>query len=383
MTINDYIDEYGIYSFQEKEFNEVDATIFSYLSYAKLDKIFEEKRRVTIQEAGRMNLGFQTGKDNNIIAVKGANNLLKYLKDTKRYKNCILSHYQYIGNEETQFGAVTIEYDKNKIYISFEGTDELFSGWIEDFMLSYQCPTKSHEQAIRYLNKNLIFQKKEVILGGHSKGGNLALVAGMYANNYVKKKIKTIYGMDSPGLLKEQIESKEYESIRNKYIHIIPNYSMIGILLKTEKDIVIKSKKKGILSHDIFNWEVEENQLVKDELSNLSIEIREETDKWIKKYNQEDRYEFVHNLNEIIQKSKVKNFLEIKKEHKKIIDIITESKNMTGQTKKMLKDLIGIMIKSYNDTKIEEIKAVLEKNLKISTRIKSINISKKKISNDN
>ena len=383
MTIYDYIDEYGIYSFQEKAFNEVDATIFSYLSYAKLDKIFEERRKVTIQEAGRMHLGFQIEKDNNIIAVKGGNDLLKYIKDTKRYKDCILSHYQYIGNEETQFGAVTIEYDKNKIYISFEGTDELFSGWIEDFMLSYQCPTKSHEQAINYLNKYLIFQKKEVILGGHSKGGNLALVAGMYANNYVKKRIKVIYGMDSPGLLKEQVESKEYKSIKDKYIHIIPNYSMIGVLLKSEKDIVIKSKKKGILAHDIFNWEIEDEKLLREELSNQSKEIRIETEKWIEKYNQEDKYKFVKNLNEIIQKSKVTDFLEIKKEHRKIINIIAESKNLSTQTKAMLKDLIRIMIKSYNDTKVEEIKIMLEKNLKISNKIKPINISKKRISSDN
>ncbi|MBR2827938.1 MAG: DUF2974 domain-containing protein, partial [Bacilli bacterium] len=360
MTIYEYIDEYGVYSFKENEFNEVDATIFSYLSYAKLDKVFEEKRKVTIQEAGRMQLGYQNGEDDNIIAVKGANNLLKYIKDTKRYKNCILSHYKYIGNKETQFGAVTIEYDKNKLYISFEGTDELFSGWIEDFMLSYQCPTKAHEQAIKYLNKYLIFQKKEVILGGHSKGGNLALIAGMYANNYAKKRIKTIYGMDSPGLLKEQLESNEYNSIKEKYIHIIPNYSMVGILLKTEKDIVIKSKKKGILAHDIFNWEIQGNELIREELSILSKEIRKETDKWIDKYNEEDKYEFVKNLNDIILKSNVVDFLEIKKEHKKIINIITESKSMTNQTKTMLKELIGIMIKSYSDTKIEEIKTKIE-----------------------
>lgn len=378
MTIYEYIDEYGVYSFKENEFNEVDATIFSYLSYAKLDKVFEEKRKVTIQEAGRMQLGYQNGEDDNIIAVKGANNLLKYIKDTKRYKNCILSHYKYIGNKETQFGAVTIEYDKNKLYISFEGTDELFSGWIEDFMLSYQCPTKAHEQAIKYLNKYLIFQKKEVILGGHSKGGNLALIAGMYANNYAKKRIKTIYGMDSPGLLKEQLESNEYNSIKEKYIHIIPNYSMVGILLKTEKDIVIKSKKKGILAHDIFNWEIQGNELIREELSILSKEIRKETDKWIDKYNEEDKYEFVKNLNDIILKSNVVDFLEIKKEHKKIINIITESKSMTNQTKTMLKELIGIMIKSYSDTKIEEIKTKIEKNIKIPNKINPLAINKNK-----
>ena len=34
MNIYDYIDQYGMYSFLEKEINEVDYVIFSFLSYA-------------------------------------------------------------------------------------------------------------------------------------------------------------------------------------------------------------------------------------------------------------------------------------------------------------------------------------------------------------
>ena len=34
MNVYNYIDDYGIYSFKEKKFNEVDAIIFSFLSYA-------------------------------------------------------------------------------------------------------------------------------------------------------------------------------------------------------------------------------------------------------------------------------------------------------------------------------------------------------------
>ena len=35
-TIDTYLKEYGNYTFQEEEFNEVDAIIFSLLSYANL-----------------------------------------------------------------------------------------------------------------------------------------------------------------------------------------------------------------------------------------------------------------------------------------------------------------------------------------------------------
>ena len=58
MNVYNYIDDYGIYSFKEKKFNEVDAIIFSFLSYANFDEIMKEDKKCTIQEIGRMHLGF-------------------------------------------------------------------------------------------------------------------------------------------------------------------------------------------------------------------------------------------------------------------------------------------------------------------------------------
>ncbi|MBR4741407.1 MAG: DUF2974 domain-containing protein, partial [Desulfovibrio sp.] len=84
---------------------------------------------------------------------------------------------EYIGNDKIQFGAISVEYMTNKVFIAYEGTDSLFRGWIENFLLSYRFPTASHKMAIQYLNKHYTFSRKRLILGGHSKGGNLALVA--------------------------------------------------------------------------------------------------------------------------------------------------------------------------------------------------------------
>ena len=43
MNIYDYIDDYGIYSFKEKKFNDVDAAIFSFIVYANLKYILKNK----------------------------------------------------------------------------------------------------------------------------------------------------------------------------------------------------------------------------------------------------------------------------------------------------------------------------------------------------
>jgi len=40
-----------------------------------------------------------------------------------------------------------------------------------------------------------------MIIGGHSKGGNLALIAAMYCNFFIRRKIINVYSNDGPGIL--------------------------------------------------------------------------------------------------------------------------------------------------------------------------------------
>ena len=365
MELYDYIDNYGIYTFQEKAFNEVDNAIFSFLSYANFTNILEDNKELTINEAGREHLGLHPDKDRNVIAVREGNKLLRYIKDVKRYKDCILKNYEYVGDENVQFGALSIEYQKNEVYVSFEGTDELFSGWKENFMLSYQFPTISHKMAISYLNRKYTFSNKKLIIGGHSKGGNLALVAGMYANRFVTRKIKKIYNNDGPGLLEKEFTSKKFEKVKKIYSHIIPNYSLIGLLLNHTNDKVIESTNKGILAHDIIYWTVEGNHFQRTELSPLSRELDKKIQNWFQDYKDQDKKEFINNLDTILKKAKVTSILDIKEEKRKIWDIIYQSKDISDSTKKTLQDFLGIMITSIRDTKKEEIKSLWSNLFKI------------------
>ena len=364
MNIYDYIDEYGIYSFNEKVFNEVDAVIFSFLSYVDFSNILDHGKH-TIKEIGRMHLGLHHRNEDNIIAVTDATKILTYLKDSKRYKDCIVFNHEYVGNKKVQFGAISIEYLPGKVFVSFEGTDELFSGWIEDFMLSYEFPTASHKLAINYLNKHYTFSLKELIIGGHSKGGNLALVAGMYANAFVRAKIKTIYNCDGPGLLEKEFNSSKYQRILPKYIHIIPEYSVVGIILNHSKDSVIKSSVKGLLAHDIIYWQINRNKFERANLSNQSIEMDNDIQKWLAKYNKQDKRVFADNLNYILYRSDIQSLLDLKNEKKKILDLIKESKEMDASTKKMITDLIAILLKSVKTTREIEVKNFISKNINI------------------
>jgi hypothetical protein len=363
MNIYNYIDNFGMYSFSEKEFNEIDSVIFSFLSYANFEGIFDDKKKLTIKEVGRMHLGLHKNDELNVVATREAIKLLRYIKDTNRYKNCLLYNYEYIGNDNVQFGVISIEYLKNNVYVSFEGTNQLFSGWKENFMLSFEFPTISHKMAISYLNKHYTFTNKKLLIGGHSKGGNLALVGGMYCNIFVRNKIKMIYNFDGPGLLDKEFYSKRFKEILNKYIHIIPDESEVGLFLNNDNDYVIASTSKGPIDHNIVYWQVEEDHFIKTNLSPLSRELKKEIKTWLSKYNKEDKLSFTKNLESIYTKANIKSIIELKEKKSNILKLIYESKDMNDKTKSILIDFIMIIIKCLENTKKEEFKNIINENM--------------------
>ena len=125
MNLFTFIDKYGDYNFDEFEFNEVDNVVMYMLSYLDLTRIvsnnkFNKKR---IQDVGDIFFSNYDKEKKNIRAIKNAIKILKYIKDTKRYKDLLLYNYVYETSGDSQFGVLTIELNKNLVYVSFEGTD--------------------------------------------------------------------------------------------------------------------------------------------------------------------------------------------------------------------------------------------------------------------
>ena len=345
MTLFEYIDKYGDYSFEEKEINEVDNMIFSFLSYVNLQNI-ELSEKETLESVSKKVFSIDRRGKKSIIAEKDALRLLKAIMNKKRYKDCLLFNYIYEVDDDSQFSVITIEYLKNHIYISFEGTDEMISSWYEDFLLSYQYPTKSHVKAVEYL-KRYTLSKYSIILGGHSKGGNIALVAAMNTNPFVKSKITDIYSMDGPGLLPEILNSKKYKRIERKYHHIVPENSLVGMLLENTNEVVIKTTASGILAHDILYWEITNNYITRSRLSYFSRTLRKSLNKYIYSLTKDELEEVIKQLGDICKKVNIKSLVEIMDDNNKIVLLMKEIAKVNGRTKKMLTNIVEIFVKSY------------------------------------
>ena len=333
-TIYDYVEEYGKYTLLEKEFNEVDNVIFSMLSYNDWFNIVPEigQGTITLKEAAEIFFKKRNLKsiEKSILAIKEGTNLLKKIYNTKRYKDLILLNYEYQITFDIQFGALCIKLPDHTMYVSFEGTDNFLSGWEEDFLMSYQFPVPAQREAIKYLNKVVKFFGPRVYVGGHSKGGNLALVSSMYCRGSVFRKINWIYSNDGPGLRKKELESRRYDRVINKFSHIVPNESFIGMLFCSYDDyVVIKSAKKKYIQHNCMNWLVDGNRFQRAELSEFSKRFHKAITSWLDKQDDAKKEEFIRiffsifkqveitDLNDII-KAKITNMMKILKGMKNI-----------------------------------------------------------------
>lgn len=352
MNIIDYINKYGDTTLEEKDLTQIDKLLFSLLSYVKFDGTVStnSKDKRTLKKVGESYFKVTSKKEikNQLISIRIAIDIFDKIRTKKRYENLLLYNDIYIGNDSQQFSAVCIEINPNLVYVSYEGTDQLVSGWKEDCKLSYEYPVEAQKQAIKYLNKHFLFRSCKLIVGGHSKGGNLALVASMNCNSIVKNRIEEVYSYDGPGLREAQIESYRYRKIKKKYTHIIPNYSLFGLLLRHDNDYkVIKANKKGIMAHSASSWLIDDDKFIEAKLSTSSKIFEVGVSNWLNKYNDHQRRLFVKYFFELFEKNNIISFMEFTQNYKLILEIIKEAKDLDPIVKNMTKDLIKMLV-DYN-----------------------------------
>lgn len=74
-----------------------------------------------------------------------------------------------------------------------------------------------------------------MFVGGHSKGGNLAVYGAALCEKEIQDKIIKIYSNDAPGFSEEFLESEGLQRIFPKIERYITEGSIIGTLLAHKK----------------------------------------------------------------------------------------------------------------------------------------------------
>jgi hypothetical protein len=207
---------------------------------------------------------------------------------------------------------VTFLLSDGSAYVAFRGTDTTVAGWKEDFNMSYLPDTEGQLSAVRYLNEVGKEIKGPIRVGGHSKGGNFAVYASAFCDTEIQDRIIAVYTNDGPGFRDEMMERESYKRILPKVVSIVPDTSIIGMLLTSNVGhIVVKSKFVGLMQHNALMWMVERNRFKRSKQSALGSFISNSQKEWLSNLDDESREMFVNTLFSIFEATGMATFDEM------------------------------------------------------------------------
>ncbi len=356
----DYLLWRGDLSFKQAEFNEVDNLIFSELVYVDFDGIvpsLNEDKSITLKEASKIFFEHHTDEEieAKVSSTKMAAFLMRAMARTKRFGNIELSNYINDINlkEQSQFCAMTIRLDDGSFFVVYSGTDNTIVGWKENFNMSFLEQTPGQLKAVEYLNEVVNARYKKVRVGGHSKGGNLSVYASVYCKESIQKKIIAIYSNDGPGFSEHMINSEAYHKMLPKIHTIIPESSIVGMLLEHEEEYeVVESSNDGPMQHDAMSWEVQGPSFVHvKSVTEQSVLLDKTLKAWIHQMDGREREEFVDALFGILEEGEIKTVDDLANmKWKQFVDLLKIRHYLGTKSQEALKKTLKLLWKESNQT---------------------------------
>lgn len=294
MNLQDYLHWRGDLTLAERPFNTVDNLALAAISYLNLAGIVpstEAGGSISVSDAAQAlvrrrslasddpALGFEERR----LPIVDAS-VLTDMGSSARFRDARLSDFVDVLDPEggVQFAALTIHLDDGTRYVSFRGTDVTILGWREDFTMSFET-IPAQRAATSYLKDRVAAAPGHVRVGGHSKGGNLAVYAAMTVDDETQDRLLAVYSNDGPGLAAEIADPARLHRLGEKVVKIVPEFAVVGLLFDTTDHVrVVRSDAPGILQHYITSWQVSAEDIVEAESITPRAEvIRQAFDSWL------------------------------------------------------------------------------------------------------
>ena len=327
-TLFDYLDWRGDLPFSEVPLNEIDNLIFTQLSYIAFDKIVPEDEAappIFLRDAVRQYLKRHKGETAYLGKIVPAEILTLAAKAAKcvRYAGVKMLAYtnQIDKKTQMQFSAITFLPKNAPSYVAYRGTDDTLVGWKEDFNMSFLQPVPAQLEAVAYLERVAPYLSEKFFVGGHSKGGNLAVYAAVKCAAETKKRIISVYNNDGPGFDRTFISGEDYLNIRGKIRTIVPESSVVGMLLEHEESYdVIKSHATGLMQHDGCSWEVLGSKFIYlDAITSESKLIDNTLRAWMNSMSKQERENVVDSVYEVLVATNATTLTELTADKVKLV----------------------------------------------------------------
>ncbi len=317
-NILDYIRWRGDLTFLASPFNELDSLVLTQLAFIDLYTVRGKDETPTLSELEQRFFEihdretFRLG----IYFPKGMAELLTLSGKSTRFASVKLLDSEQLCDPEQkiQFVAMTFLLPDKTLYVAYRGTDDTLYGWYESLSLGIFDELPIHTLAKNYLERTMAkFRYRRVRIGGHSKGGHLALAASLALNPRYYRRVLGIYNVDGPGFRRDFRESESYLALRDRIYSVTPYMAIVGMLLYGFDTVdVVRSDGKGVFQHDVFNWYVEGASFVRlDGRSEESLRLEKSLKGWLLKVDDADRLKFLNALYRVLTSSGAKTISEI------------------------------------------------------------------------
>lgn len=296
-------------------FNEVDALILSELVYIHFEKIVPgvgAEGLISIREA---NVKYEKSTEREMPFYKQKEELFDVLALSPRFADMTLCNYVSTLDvkAQQQFAAMHVNVAPGFTFIAFRGTDSTVTGWREDFNMSFMMPVPAQQSAVEYVNETAKGLFKKFWIGGHSKGGNLAVYSGVFCNPKIQKKLIKIYSFDGPGFNRKMINDEAYKRVERLICAFVPESSIVGMLMEHEEEYkVVESTEFALMQHEGFSWVVDRDSFsLVDEVEKFSKSFSTTLKAWLAEMTIEERKAVVDAFFDVFVNVGINDFMEI------------------------------------------------------------------------
>ena len=358
-TVFDYLKWRGDLSFAQDPLNPVDGLIFSVLSYIPFVGQAAEtpNEPIALRDAAADFLSLDDYESR--VRAKNDAMMLRAAAETARFGGCkmVLYRDQFAPEEETQFAAMTFLLPDDTAFVAFRGTDRSLVGWKEDFNMAFQEAVPAQLLAQDYVREVAAEYVMPLRLGGHSKGGNLAVYGGIFVPLAIQRRISAVWSNDGPGFYGAVLETPQHARLEGRIHSIVPKSSVVGMLLEHEESYtVVDSDQTGLWQHDGFSWQVLGAGFVT--LRQVSRQGRRNDlalKEWVRRLPVDQREKFVDGLFEVLTASGATTLTDLKEDGFRAAGAMVRAmKDMEKDTRDALFNAIATLFRSNIQAAVEE-----------------------------
>ena len=349
-NVFDYLDWRGDVSLSADPFNEVDNLVLSLLVYTDFRGLVPRDGAPvplkTVREAFFRAHSRQAVRADKSFVAQAAFLMDGMVSGARFGETKLCGFMDEIDQEkEAQISALTFLLPDGSVFVAFRGTDSSLVGWKEDFNFIYLSETEGQRRAVRYLNEAAQTLQGPLRVGGHSKGGNLAVFAASFCQESAQDRIQAVYSNDGPGFRQDVLCSPGHLRVLPRIVSLIPDTAIVGLLLTSRApNRVIKSAASGILQHDGFSWMIRRNGFVKTELTAASRVIDRALDDWLEQMDDETRRFFVNTIFSLFESTGMNTISEIgRKKWKSMRAMIERIRRMPREKQREAMRILGML----------------------------------------